>query len=183
MIKLDSNEKAYREWLISKLNCIKDRSYKKLLRALYSIEFYALIPNDEDRAKDGVRIRNEWSEIHEDDVDILFGPCKMLEFLIGMAIQTEMQIFASKWIDEWNFIKIFWMFIENLGLSEFCDKNFVTCDKFYEKIVTKCDGFCDRKYTCDGFGGIFPVKNAGKDMRKLNLWAQMGIFVRNKWPI
>ena len=175
-------EEAYREWLVGEMDCQEGKSYKKLLRALYMIEFHSLIPYDDDRAKDGIALRDIWSDANN-GMEIDFGPCKILEVLIGIAFRVEAQLFGSKWAEEWNYKKIFWVLIENLGLIEFCDVFFVTCDVFYEKIVTICDVFCDRKYTCDGFGNIFYIKNAQKDMRKLNIWTQMGIYVRNRWPI
>lgn len=177
-----SCEEAYRDWLIADLCEVVEGEYGFLLRELFRREFYSLVKYDSDRARDGVMLREHWSDVNS-NCDVEFGPCRILELLVGVACRMEFQLFGSKYADEYNYQKLFWVLIDNLGLLGFCDGFFVTCDVFIEKIVTVCDVFCDRKYTRDGFGNIFYIKNSQKDLRKLNIWDQMGLYMRHRWPL
>ena len=172
-------ETAYRDWLVSEMDSIEGKSYKYLLNEMYRHEFCSLVKYDEDRAADGIALRSVWSEAN-DNCDTNFGPAKILEVLIGIAMRVEFQLFGSKWADEFNYKKIFWVMVDNLGLTDFDGVIFLSG---YEIIVTNLENFCHRKYTCDGFGNIFYIFEAEKDMRKLSIWAQMGLFIRDKWPI
>lgn len=173
-------ESDYRNWLVASMNVVPEKNYGPLLRELYRREFYSLVQYDEDRASDGTALRATWAEETGYPGDTEFGPCSVLEALIGIAMRVEFQLFGSRWADEWDYKKIFWHLIDNLGLLGF-EGDLTPLD--YEKIVTVSENFCNRKYRRDGFGNIFCIFEAEKDLRKLNIWTQMGLYIRQKWPI
>jgi hypothetical protein len=170
-------EKAYRDWLVSKVNTVED--YTLLLERLYSIEFYSLIKYDEDRGTDGLALRDEWAEAVRFNGSLDFGGPNVLEVLIGIAIRIEFQLFGTPYVDEWDYVNVFWDMIDNLGLGDmFGTLSCYTFDQI-DAIVTH---FMNRDYFRHKKGNIFIIENDGRDPRKLNIWTQMGLYIREKWP-
>lgn len=171
-------ERAYRDWLIDQVNIVED--YTHLLRELFSIEFYSLIKYDEDRGADGLALREEWATVVRYNGSLDFGAANVLEVLIGIAKRIEFQLFGTRYVDEWDYVNIFWDMINNLGLIDmFGTLSRYTFDEINE-IVTH---FMDRDYFRHEKGNIFVIKNDNRDLRKLNIWTQMGLYIREKWPI
>ena len=106
VISLIDAERAYRDWLINKVN---DRveDYTHLLRELYAIEFYSLIKYDEDRGMDGLGLRDEWAEGLGFRGSLDFGPANVLEVLIGIAKRIEFQLFGTPYYDDWDYVNVF----------------------------------------------------------------------------
>ena len=177
MVLLEKQEQRYCEWLINKVNTPRD--YSILLRGLYSIEFYSLLQYDEDRGHDGLALREEWADIVKYSGSLDFGVANVLEVLIGISRRIEFQLFGTKYYDSWNDVRIFWDLINNLGLSEMYGE--YACDAFDEisEIVTL---FLNRKYICHKKCNIFVLDYDPRDLRKLNIWTQMGLYIREKWP-
>ena len=84
----------YFEWL-SDLVCgkrySKKISYRKLLSYLHSITFNYSIPNDVNRAKDGIDLRYRFAMTHgyRDVPMCLDGPCSIFEMIAALAIRCE----------------------------------------------------------------------------------------------
>ena len=171
-------EKIYREWLISQVNTVEDYTY--LLRELYNIEFFSLVKYDEDRGVDGLALREQWATGVRYEGSLDFGAANVLEVLIGIAKRIEFQLFGTKYYEEWDYVNIFWDLIDNLGLGDmFGDISRYTFDEIHE-IVSH---FLNREYFRHKKGNIFIFENEPKDLRKLNIWTQMGLYIREKWPI
>ena len=171
-------ERDYRDWLVNKVNIVED--YTHLLRELYNIEFYSIIKYDEDRGMDGISLREEWAEGVGFEGSLDFGVANVLEVLIGIAKRIEFQLFGTIYYDEWDYVNIFWDMIENLGLGEM----FGTLSRYtFDEIREKVTHFLDRDYFRHKNGNIFRFENDPKDLRKLNIWTQMGLYIREKWPI
>lgn len=172
-------EKDYRDWLIKLVNK-NHQDYKYMLRELYSIEFYSLVQYDEDRGMDGLALRDEWAEGARFKGSLDFGVANVLEVLIALSKRIEFQLFGTEYYDQWDYVNIFWDLMDNLGLSEmFGDVSRYTFDEISE-IVTF---FMDRDYFRHNYCNIFRFKHAPKNLQKLNIWTQMGLYVREKWPI
>ena len=178
MKRLEYLETEYYEWLISSVNIIED--YSDLLFELYNIEFYSLMKYDEDRGMDGIALRNEWAYRfgYKDSLD--FGPPSVLEVLIGIAKRIEFQIYGPTYMYEWDYIRIFWELIDNLGLGDMFGA--LLCDDF-DEIRSKVTHWLERAYFRSKSGNIFDFKEWPKNIRKLNIWDQMTIYIREKWPI
>lgn len=156
--------------------------FNRLLSELHAMEFYTLIPNDDNRAEDGKELRTRFMDKeglqHALSFSFLepFDPCSVLEMLIGLSLRLEFETMSSRWEktpEEW-----FWILIDNLGLSWCNDSIF---DK--EEVVMKIQTFLDRHYKHDGNGGLFPLKNPRKDQRRIEIWYQMSAYILENYPI
>jgi hypothetical protein len=84
----------YFEWLceiIDSKRYSRQVSYRKLLAHLHLIEFIWFIPNDDNRADDGIQLRRRFS-LQRDDIRLqryLNGPCSVLEMMVGLALRCE----------------------------------------------------------------------------------------------
>lgn len=174
---MEEARRAYRDWLIRRVNIVEDYTY--LLRELFKIQFYSLVKYDEDRGMDGLALREEWATSVGYTGSLDFGVANVLEVLIGIALRIEFQLFGTKYYDEWDYVNIFWDMIDNLGLGEMYGAlSRYTFDEINE-IVTH---FLQRDYFRHKKGNIFIIENDPRDLRKLNIWVQMGLYIREKWP-
>lgn len=169
-------------WLIESVNDRKGQSYDRLLKILYQKEFYSLINYDENRAKDGIHLRDIWQSANNlSEEDIAFGVSKVLEVLIGISKRVWHEICGSKWAEQLRPSDIFWILLENLGLEKFLDEYLAA--GMFEEINEILLNWVERRYERNGLGGIFPVMRASKNMRNLELWDQMSLYIHENWPI
>lgn len=160
----------------------KSNKYSILLSILHEMPFYSLIPNDDNRGEDGKQLRENFinqgglqslsvSQIFTDD-------CSVLEMLIGLSFRLEFETMSSRWEKlprEW-----FWILIDNLGLSDYTDEMARNCtDEIYDKVRI----FLDRRYKGNGEGGLFPLKRANKDQRRIEIWYQMNGYIIENYPM
>lgn len=167
-------ENGYFKWLVDSIDPkhVIGNAYQPLLKQLYSTKFTwaSYMPDDENRAMDGVWLRREYEEETGRVLsnDILNKPCSCLEMLIAFSkrIENDQALPSNRNPARW-----FWMFIENLGLSEdnpIGDPNY---------IQRRLKVWMERRYEFDGSGGgLFVVKNHDLDMRDLSLWMQFGPY-------
>lgn len=144
--------------------------YNNLLELLHSREFTWIIPRDEDRASDGMYMREEFAcannYILEEVQDALEGPCSVLEMMVGLAYRCEHQIMGEAGNE--NPSKWFWDMIDNMALTGMDDGRF---DMVYAE---QCiDVLLNREYGRNGEGGLFRVENSYKDVREMAIWSQM----------
>ena len=68
--------------------------YDKLLAHLHGIEFYSLVPNDDNRGVDGEQMRTIFlDEVGpQGSTSLPNGPCTVLEMLIGVAQRLEFEL-------------------------------------------------------------------------------------------
>lgn len=171
-------QRSYRDWLIDNVNDIDDYTY--LLRKLYSIEFYSLVNYDEDRATDAFALREEWADAYGYEGGLDFELANVLEVLIGIAKRIEFQLFGTRYYDEWDYVRIFWELIDNLGLRDVdVTLSRYTFDECDEKVSQWLNRDKKRHKKCN----IFVFENEPKNLEKLNIWTQMGLYIRERWPM
>ena len=168
----------YFEWLYDKVcenRFHEETSFRKLLMCLHDIEFTYIIKNDVNREEDGLDLRYRYCLLHDhlDDLHYLSGPCSVLEMMVALAIRCEEDFMSDTRLgnrtSQW-----FWNMIVNLGLGSQIDYNF---DRDYvEKTI---DNFLNRKYSRNGKGGLFTVRNCKYDLRKVEIWCQMNWYLDN----
>jgi hypothetical protein len=140
---------------------------------LHETEFIYLLPNDRNRAEDGIDLRYRYAITHgyEDDYDIILGylsgPCSVLEMMIALSIRCEENIMDDPNVGnrtgQW-----FWDMVVNLGLGSMLD------DRFDKRIVDRViERFLNREYEPDGKGGLFTVRNCRHDLRHFEIWYQL----------
>lgn len=145
------------------------RVYWKLLRALYSKEFVWFIPNDDNRVEDGRDLRFEFSG-EQGLVDVDPGwldlGCSMLEMLVGLSKRLSFE--AGREPCEW-----FWHLLDNLELADKHDQASFTSDE----VDSVLDRVIFRTYDRDGSGGLFPLRRAKRDQRRVELWYQLSAYL------
>lgn len=167
-------DELYLEWLYSQIGSVKVKNlswtYWSLCRQLFKKEFVWFVPNDDNRVEDGRDLRHHFiSETHADvDRDWMEMECSFLELLIGLARRLAFE--AEGEPRDW-----FWLMLRNLGLDHFNDAVF---GPKHEKIVDEAmDRVIWRRYSRDGDGGLFPLRDSVKDQRKVELWYQLNAYI------
>lgn len=172
MIFEDQVKNDYFDWLynyVCKGRAHQKVSYRKLFTFLHQIEFTFIIPNDINRARDGVDLRYRFATIHRDNtiMDILDGPCSVLEMIIALSIRCEETIMDhTRYGDRTG--QWFWNMMANLGIGLMSDEIFD--ERLVEDIIYD---FLARRYEPDGKGGLFYIKGCEDDLRDLEIWTQL----------
>ena len=171
----------YYDWLVAKVYdaSVKGDSYWNLLFYLLHRPFYwpNYIPLDENRAVDGLRLRDQYTDTYggADEINeaLGFDRCSWLEMMIALCIRLEDEVMSNSRIGnrtgDW-----FWAAITNLGLNHMTDRN------FNADIVDAClQRFESRDYNSDGSGGgMYVLSNPlpDRDMRG-EIWYQLNWYM------
>jgi len=175
MIPIDER---YFTWLYSKIGHrkvpIRGLSYRKLAYQLYTKEFLWFVPNDDNRAEEGIELRkvfldetgtqypgHEWMEM----------TCSILELLIGMSHRLS-------FIDDRPAHIWFWEMLDNVDLTYANDDEYGPDTE--EDVEQTFDRVIWRLYEQDGAGGLFPLHHAHEDQRKIELWYQMSAYINER---
>jgi hypothetical protein len=172
---LDILRNQYFEWLCKTVREDKKSeaiSFRKLLMHLHTIEFRYLILRDQNRAEDGVDLRYRFAVTRnernpEPIVDVLDGPCSVLEMMVALAVRCEENIMddpsRGDRTGQW-----FWGMITNLGLGGMTDRVFDK--KIVDEVITR---LLDREYEPNGTGGLFTIRRCTRDLREVEIWYQL----------
>jgi hypothetical protein len=171
-------ENVYFNWLCAKVNRVEvptpSLTYTKLLRKLHNTEFVWLVSGDDNRAGDGVELRDEFlveARVQEDPNWENLG-CSILEMLIAFSRRAEFM--AGETPEYW-----FWLIMDNLDLSFANDSGYDEA-----KVDHILYNFVWRIYDWGGHGGMFPMGNAPKDQRTLEIWYQFCEWLEYvNWPL
>ena len=166
----------YFEWLYN-LTCrarySRHISYRRLLMRLHGIEFTYSHPNDQNRADDGMNMRyrftleNNYQNSVNQILDILDGPCSVLEMMVALAIRCEETIMDDTDVGD-RTGQWFWGMITNLGLGSMTDIRYD--ERYTDDVLTR---FLNREYEPDGTGGLFTIRRCDRDLRKVEIWFQL----------
>lgn len=153
----------YVEWLFNEVcdDIHPPKKYQKLLLYLNSRSFYWTLAIDENRAKDGMELRDVYAKCFDisqvEYMELYSKPCSVLEMMIALSNRLE----TILGVPYKGFI--FWKMIENLGLDcEFSEK------MAYEVL----DAYFSRRFAKDGKGGMFYIPGTSRDMVKAEIWYQ-----------
>lgn len=169
-------ENRYFDWLsdmVCKSRFAKGISYKKLLTRLHQTEFKYTIPKDQNRASDGIDLRyrfaitQERSYSPETIMDILDGPCSVLEMMVALSIRCEENIMDDPHVGD-RTGQWFWGMVTSLGLGSMTDDRFNRLD-----VDDALARFLNHDYRPDGKGGLFTIRNCRRDLRKVEIWYQL----------
>lgn len=166
------------------LVCKKNKKYTfhKLFDQLLETDFYWDISLDENRSADGIEVRRLFWDKHPAQVGLVEGGpdaflkanCSVLEMLIGLSNRMNGDVsFNDEKLKQ--IYENFWELLGNLGISD-CDD--IVYDR--DKVAESLDIFLNRTYGPDGKGGLFPLKNAKKDQREVEIWYQMQAYLTEK---
>lgn len=169
-------DELYFKWLYSLVASTRlknpSRTHWRLLKLLYTKEFYWFLPNDDNRVEDGRDLRMEFAQRKRIELDSEWVglECSVLEMMIGLSRRLA---FESE--QEWESRDWFWHLIENLNLRRFNDRHISFSDE--EEIDHILERMIWRLYEGDGRGGLFPLENPPEDQRKVELWYQLSYYL------
>lgn len=171
---LNNYNTDYYMWLLERVeesDMMKDL-YSDLFRLLFDTEYTYTFVMDENRAKGGESLRSIFAAENGVFVeDVCSGPCRVLEMIEALATEMAMNQEASIHL-------FFWELIENLGLMGEINKYF---DK--DRVRYILNRWMNRQFEPDGTGSLFPIKGFEGDMRNIEVWDQMNIYMTKKYPV
>jgi hypothetical protein len=172
-------DNQYFNWLCAKVQHVEvptpSLTYWKLFRKLYSTEYVWLVSGDDNRAEDGLELREEFlTEARlPDEPGWRHGLCSVFEMLVAFSRRAEFNAGETPYF--W-----FWHFLENLGLREANDASNISEEEIDEILYN----FVWRGYDENGQGGICPMDFATNDQRRVEVWYQFCEYlVAIDWPI
>lgn len=172
----DPLAEAYLHWLVEQVRAGDGHqtvTYWDVLRLMHNTEFVWIVPNDDNRIQDGLDLRGEFFTEREEPLDAdRFGPCSVLEVMIGLS--RRLSFAAGGESEGWA-----WQLLCNLQLHKFSDplsrrKASIAGDILHNLIW--------RAYSPDGADGFFPLSWPKEDQTKVELWYQMSAYVEEIHP-
>ena len=164
-------DEQYLEWLYGQVASTRrrdpSRTFWSLMRQLYKEEFVWIVPNDGNRVEDGRDLRYEFMRernITPEDEWMGLG-CSFLEMLIALARLLSFE--TNKTSRFW-----FWHLLENIGLDSYTDNRYN--EEYVDEVIKRVIW---RRYAGDGHGGLFPLRDADDDQRKVELWYQASDYL------
>ena len=175
---MEKNERSYYNYLVRLVRTPESKRYTLLLEHLWRKEYYSILPNDQNRAKDGLFLRREVNEGQD------FGPCRVLEMLIALSRRMEFQLYGTDY--DKTYKDLFWELVSNLDLIKF-DNLEAAKDAMYLEIDRILTNWIERRYSPDGHGGVFPLNNwqksSGIEQTEVEIWYQMMLYLSENYPI
>lgn len=168
----------YFEWLLGRVSTggFNALRYGRVLAQLHETEFVYILDMDENRADDGVDLRYRFAyergmELNEARAYLDERPCSVLEMMVALAIRCEEQIMSDP--DEGDRTgKWFFDMIRSLGLESMTDERFSERKCLY--ILSR---LMRREYEPCGLGGLFTISNPVYDLREVEIWYQMMLYL------
>lgn len=166
----------YFEWLENQVLYFDDRNtYHKLLSKLHSLPYISVIEQDENRASDGIYLRNLYFGEYDVDRNIIDSSCSFFEFLLGLARRMNF-VFSSVYEDRTK--DCFWTLIRNMTDTDPTNLSDDIFGEYEHAIVCEAvDRIIYRKYHEDGTGGLFPLKHPRENQRNVEVWYQMNQYL------
>lgn len=169
----------YFSWL-ARLTGDRHESYSYLLHQLHTKPFDWYVHNDDNRGEDGKELRERYTDAYRISGEDLWpaGKASVLEVLLGLSGRLEFDTDIP--LDRW-----FWKLLENLGMQHYTDSQY--SEHVEAEVDHALDIWLERKYESDGTGGIFPLRRAIHDQRRVELWYQMQAYLLesdyvDNWP-
>lgn len=164
---------AYNQWLYSLVDLPRHRH---LLEHLHQTEFEHFVPNDQNRALDGERLREVFIDtvLPQGGSYLPDSRCSVLEMLIGVAHHLEHQLAQGP--DEMGVPGCFETLLRNLDLYFLNDRNYNS-----RVVENRLRVLMNRTYNFNGKGGLFPLKYPNEDQRDIEIWWQMMGWLSEKY--
>lgn len=177
-------EQDYFHWLCEIVHVdMGHASYWLLARDLHHRIFVPLIERDENRAFDGIELREEYlSDTMDPDYYIIDGDCTLLEMLVALARRMDFETSDPYDLDGCdNTSYWFWEMMDNLGLSKYSDDVYGEMnDEAASYVDWAIDKLLKRQYEPNGDGGLFPLKHCHENQCKIEIWYQMHAYLHEQ---
>lgn len=175
-----SLDRAYLKWLCERITRRQsDPTCRQLALDLHRRDFRAIVPHDENRYVDGLKLRECFGmETNNPEAEeMLDGPCSVLEMLVALAERMDFILASAD--NDWA--KWFWILVKNLGLKPYLlsEPDAKKKRAFNDLVIKK---LVERSYADDGKGGLFPLRRPKEDQREVEIWYQMMAWIRENYP-
>lgn len=172
---------TYLDWLKSQVEYFDSAGrHDFLFNRLNQREYYALINRDQNRVEDGLCLRDEFDTFssvnYPEEDQIVDGPCSFLEFLVALVRRMNF-IYAR--VDEDCTQDLFWELLSNIDLDSMEDEVYFDFGGDL-KVDEALDTILERRYSFDGQGNIFPLKNPRHNQTNVEVWYQMNQYITEK---
>ena len=163
---------TYIHWVLKEKLGLNDKEVRKNLNivlALAKVEFVWRHPMDENRAIDGLELRDDFEYETGDYLDKSSGlppNCSMFEMLAALAIRCENQLMRDAMVGD-RTSKWFFEFLDNLGLLD--------CNNRDVKDI--CNDFMD------GTLEMFPLKKRGIKQKNEQIWKQLMAYLNENYTL
>lgn len=165
----------YFKWIVSLIFNDDVCNYSELLGVLNDIPFRYVLEMDRNREMDGIALRYRFgyeNGISGDDISAAIGndSCSVLEMMAALCLRCAEQI-----IDDDIRTQLRTMFcdmLHSLGVDSQTD-----CHIDILAVQRAVERFLDRNYRKNGRGGLFTVSFPDRDMRKIEIWYQMCLYL------
>lgn len=164
-------------WLLSLVNVTnREDPNIPLLRFLSVKKFFGRIPNDQNRAVDGLSLRQEFEYMRNPKLAGLGeqGFCSFLEMLVALARRIDYNMWEG---GEETTSRWFWEMIDNMQLKA-VDENSSDYNDVIAHNERILENILDRRIGPDGSGGLFPLKRTNNDQREVEIWYQMMEYIQ-----
>lgn len=164
----------YFDWLYRTV--CDDRVHRKLLSHLFDTPFTYILEMDGNRAADGEDLRYRFGRDRGySDAKIASQlddrPCSVLEMMVALSIRCEEHIMEDADIGD-RTGQWFWNMIVSLGLGSMTDARYDS-----DRVDDILERFLNREYDRDGSGGLFAIEHCRQDMRSIEIWYQMHMYL------
>lgn len=153
----------------------RSKTFWSLARQLYRKQFLWTVPNDDNREQDGKDLRHQFiqeTDLFDVDPNWLELECSMLEMMIALAQRVSYEAYGVTYGEPavW-----FWRMMTNIDIAKYSDSRYnaraiPSIDRALERVI-------DRSYNGNGVGGLFPLREAHVDQRRIELWYQMSSYL------
>ena len=176
---------TYKEWLFQQIETDEYNrdNYSGLLNILLDVIYEYDIWKDENRAFDGILLREKWQDFFECDgykENVFTKPCTVLEMLI--AICDRISYATDECVEDNSIAYWFWILMKNSGLIQFNNAKFERCKD--KKVInvdldirTILQNIMHHNIEPDGFGGFFPLNYPKCNQQKVEIWDQMNSWI------
>ena len=164
-----TQSRAYLDWLRTKVDA-GDSKYDKFFTVAFDMDFYEIVPNDNNRALDGLALRKEYERDTGEELQWSSDSCSVLEMMIGVSIRVNYILQDQDHPDQLSYW--FQTLMDNLGFINLKNTSSSTIEDRLGRMVR-------REYTPDGNGGLFPLFNYNNapDQRQAEIWYQMHSWI------
>ena len=176
-----AEERTYLSWILQSVlpaeKCFEvsacQMSLAEKITVLHEIDYEVRVPFDDNRAGDAINLRYRYGAYASRSDYIIADtldrwPPSVLEVIAALCLKAGEQLVGYPYVmngARWIFMEI----INNLGLPSAVDKTDI-------RIIA--DSFNERLYSKDGYGGPFYIPDCETDMRNMELWKQLTIYLQ-----
>jgi len=141
--------------------------YKTVFALMADEEFKALVPNDENRILDALQMRKSIIEQTGWNIE---GPISLLEVIISLCNRLYQEVLSVP-LTEINIKPLLSDMFNSSGLISYNDNIMQNSYEKYNEAYTIIYNINNRKYRCDGLGGLFYIPGTTM-MPMTELWYQ-----------